>query len=482
MRAFYLPAGTTLARYELVRPIGRGGNGVVYEAFDALLSRRVALKVCAMPDAGALARHHEERFLREARAAAHVRHPNVVNVFDFGVEGDLAFLVMELVEGETLAALLRREGALGIARTLEILLPILSAAAKLHAHGVVHRDIKPANILLGTGDGAVPKLTDFGLSRFVEEASNLTDSGVTMGTPEYMAPEVTRGLPEASERSDQYALGVVLYECVTGARPFRGATAYDVMQAVVRGAIVPPSTLEPSLPEGFDRAVLRAMHREPRKRFASVDQLAGALVAFASEAVAERWQGEPGGLGYSLAANSARTGEGAPEILVNDGVAIAIRGDVFTALWKAAARIDRIRWAFDIADQVARRHDEGIVALVIVLPSSSPPDHRTMIEWIKCLRNLRRAPRRQATVAVGGGIWQSVVLGVHRVIFRSIPSGAGRLTISGTIDEGIARLLEKASPATPSLLQIQEDVLALHEALDVTPPKMCVSVPRASGL
>lgn len=252
MRRTYLSIGTTIARYAVVRPIGSGSSGAVYEAVDMGLRRRVALKVSPMPGGGALARREEARFLREARAAAHARHQNIVRLFDFGIEGDLAFLVMELVEGETLADRLRCDGAIGVARTLEILLPILSATAGLHAQGVLHRDIKPANILLGCGDGSSPKLADFGLSRFVEEASTLTETGVILGTPEYMAPEVMRSSHEAGERSDQYALGVVLYECVTGTKPFRGATSYEVMHAVVRGMTTLPSVLEPSLPSDFD--------------------------------------------------------------------------------------------------------------------------------------------------------------------------------------------------------------------------------------
>ena len=470
MRRLYLPAGTMIARYELVRPIGSGGNGAVYEAVDGKLGRRVAIKVRPMPGGGALARRDETRFLREARAAAHTRHASVVSVFDFGIEGDVAFLVMELVEGETLALLLRREGALGIPRTLEILLPILSATAELHAQGVVHRDIKPANILLSRGNGPPPKLVDFGLSRFVEEASTLTESGVTVGTPEYMAPEVIRGSHEASERSDQYALGVVLYECVTGTRPFRGETTYEVMQSVVHGAVLPPSALEPSLPKAFDRVVLRAMRREPQDRFESVDALAVALLHHASDGVAERWQRECEGLGRLSSASREWATEEDARISVGDGVAVARRGDVFTVLWKAPARMSRVQWMFDAADEFALQRPQGVLALVIILPSSSPPDAMTVVVCIKRLRKLGPATRRQSSVAVGGGIWKAVVWSVFRAMKLPVLRRAQGATISATIEDGIARLLEKRSNATPSFAEIRADVLALHQALDVSTP------------
>ncbi len=481
MRRSYLPAGRMIARYELIRPIGRGGNGAVYEALDTSLSRRVAFKMLPMADGGTRAQRDKTRFLREARAAAHIRHPNVVSVFDFGIEGDLAFLIMELVEGETLAALLKRKGILGIARALEILLPILSATAELHAQGVVHRDIKPANILLGSADAAPVKLADFGLSRFVGEASTLTESGVTVGTPEYMAPEVTRGSHKASEWSDQYALGIVLYECVTGTRPFRGATSYEVMHAVVHGTLLPPSALEPSLPKDLDGLVLRATHRDPRERFESVDQLAGMLLPLAPEAVADRWQRDREALGRPPSPNRGRTPSDTSRISMDDGVAIARRGDAFVVLWKAPARMSRIQWMFDAADEFASETPQGVLALVIILPSSSPPDAATVVGCIKRLRKLGPKTRRQATVAVGGGIWQAVIGSIYRAMRLPVLRRGAGATISGTIEGGIARLLEKKGTVTPSFEEIRRDVQALHEALDLPVPTIEASAIGDTG-
>src|SRR5579859_4689602 len=242
MESLSLRPGTAVGRYEVVRPLGSGAAGMVYEAVDPSLGRRVALKVLHprvgdATQAGLAA----ARFQREGRAAAQVRHAHVVNVFDFGVQDGSPFLVMELVEGETLSERLRRDGKIPLPRLMEALLPILSAAAELHAAGIVHRDIKPANILLARGGTWDPKLADFGVSRWEDGSPSITHSGTILGTPEYMAPELIRTKQGATELSDQYALGVVLYECATGEKPFAGDTTYELLHAVVTSNPAPPS-------------------------------------------------------------------------------------------------------------------------------------------------------------------------------------------------------------------------------------------------
>src|SRR5579864_1152420 len=192
MHAFRLDAGKTVGRYELVAYLSRGARGMVYEAIDTSLGRRVAVKVLYpwAPD-GEHAGRAAERFLREGRVAARVHHAHVVHVYDVGIDEGLPFLVMELVDGESLAEHLRREGKLTLRRAVELFLPILSGAAELHAAGVVHRDIKPANILLARGARPLPKLADFGISRLEDDGTpTITDTGATLGTPEYMAPEL----------------------------------------------------------------------------------------------------------------------------------------------------------------------------------------------------------------------------------------------------------------------------------------------------
>jgi serine/threonine-protein kinase len=280
--------------YDLVRVIGSGGMGVVYEARHRSLGRRVAIKVMhARLEPGASRDLATARFLREGRAAAQVRHPNVVDVFDLGVHDGVPYLAMELVEGETLAQLLAREGALAPTRVAELMLPILAAVGELHAAGVVHRDLKPANILLSRERGGVcPKVADFGLSRLDDGSAPLTASNVVVGTYAYMSPEQARVSKEATEHSDQYALGVVLYECVTGVRPFQGSAPYELLHAIVHDSPAPPSKRRADVPAAFDAMVMRAMARSPDDRFASVDELGEALLAFATPAVAARWVGE----------------------------------------------------------------------------------------------------------------------------------------------------------------------------------------------
>ncbi|HLK38982.1 MAG TPA: serine/threonine-protein kinase [Polyangiaceae bacterium] len=264
-----------VGEYEIVRPIGEGASSVVYEAVQAG-GRRVALKVLRLPPgAGGIS---AARFVREARAAASVRHPHIVDVLGYGHAAGTAFLALELLAGDTLASLLRETRRLSPERALPLLLPILSAVEALHAAGIVHRDIKPANILLASPD--VAKLSDFGVSRPGDDSPTLTRSHDVLGTPAYMAPElVLFAASVADERSDQYSLGVTLYECVTGRRPFVRSSTYETMQAVIRGNVVPPSLAEPSLPPALDEPILRAMRPDPEERFASVSDFAEALRA-----------------------------------------------------------------------------------------------------------------------------------------------------------------------------------------------------------
>jgi serine/threonine protein kinase len=283
-------SGTKIGSYELVRPIASGGMGTVFEAKHSALGRRVALKVLHTRPAGATdAAREVARFLREGRAAVQVRHPNVIDVFDVGTHQGMPYLVMELVDGLTLRERMMQDGRMELPDVLDIMLPVLHAVAELHAAGVVHRDLKPANILLARGaTGVVPKVADFGLSRSYDDEP-LTRSDTVMGTVEYMAPEQMRGNRNVTESSDQYALGVILYEAATGQRPFVGESAYDLMHAVVTADLVSPSLRNQRLPAAFDGVLARALSREPADRFSCVDDLAEALLPFASEERRRGW-------------------------------------------------------------------------------------------------------------------------------------------------------------------------------------------------
>jgi serine/threonine protein kinase len=283
--------------YRVIRCIGRGGMASVFEAEDERLGQRVALK--QLHPHVAEREGAAERFLREGRAAARVRHPHVVQVFALGGEAETPYLAMELLEGEDLAAILAREKYLSVERALDLLLPVMAAVAAAHDVGVIHRDLKPSNVFVATGPGgrAFPKVVDFGVSKLLvnPDAKDLTASETVVGTAAYMAPEQARAVRNASFRSDQYALGVMLYECVTGERPFTGGSFYEILQAIMTAPLAPPSQVAQrahGVPAAIDAPIVRALSRAAEERFPSVRALGAALLPFASEAARAAWSDE----------------------------------------------------------------------------------------------------------------------------------------------------------------------------------------------
>ena len=265
-----------LDRYELRRAIGTGASGTVYEAWDTVLTRRVAVKVVRL--AGKQKLEIEEllaRFRQEAQVASRLSHPGVVSVYDYGEKDGVAFIVMEFVTGETLKAVLDRGERLALPLVAEIMRGVLMALGHCHGRGIVHRDIKPANIMLPTEGGV--KLTDFGIARI--ENSELTIVGTVMGTPPYMSPEQFSGLEAVDFRTDIWSSGVVLYELLTGTRPFPGDTMTKIRQQVANAPVEPPSRRAPGLPAAVDDLVLRALRKLPADRIPSAEAFAAALQA-----------------------------------------------------------------------------------------------------------------------------------------------------------------------------------------------------------
>jgi serine/threonine protein kinase/tetratricopeptide (TPR) repeat protein len=266
----------TLAHYRVLAQLGKGGMGEVYLAEDLRLGRRVALKV--LPPDLAEEPRHLERFRREARSVAALNHPNIVTLYSVEEVEGLHFLVMEVVEGETLADLLA-SGPMPLERILEIALPLVEALEAIHARGVIHRDLKPRNVMVSR-EGRV-KLLDFGIARLTQvvqaedEASTettLTKAGRIVGTTPYMSPEQLQGRP-ADQRSDLFSLGILLYEMATGQRPFRGKGQLSIAAAILYDTPPPPGTLRPGLPSRFDEIVSLCLAKEPFLRSKSATEL-----------------------------------------------------------------------------------------------------------------------------------------------------------------------------------------------------------------
>ncbi|HXI02771.1 MAG TPA: serine/threonine-protein kinase [Candidatus Saccharimonadales bacterium] len=262
-------------RYERMVCLGRGASGIVYLARDRVIERTVALKVVEFgASLGDEARAElAARSEREARAAGALNHPNIVTIHDAGPGPDERsfFIVMEYVEGETLAHRLE-EGALTPRETVRIGAEIADALEYAHQMGVVHRDVKPANILIRKDN--VAKIADFGVARLV--SSDLTQTGQWVGSPAYMSPEQAQGLP-ADSRSDIFALGVVIYEMLTGTRPFTAETLAGLSYQIIHEEPVPPTITNPDLDPRWNDLLARAMAKKPEDRFASASDLAGEL-------------------------------------------------------------------------------------------------------------------------------------------------------------------------------------------------------------
>jgi serine/threonine protein kinase len=267
-------------RYVIVRLLGAGGMGAVYEARDQVLDKRVALKILHASIAGDP--HIHARFLQEARAASALDHPHVVKSLDFGTHEGAPFLVMEFLEGESFADLLAREGALSPVRALSLLEPVARAIERAHRTGIIHRDIKPDNVFLARGeqgDECVPKLVDFGIARRTQTAElRLTKTSVAMGTPFYMPPEQAMGAKDVSAAADQYAFAVMLYEAVAKSFPHDGESYNELIVNKVTREPRPLNEIQPGIPSPFRDVVMRALSREPAARYPSMDAFRQALL------------------------------------------------------------------------------------------------------------------------------------------------------------------------------------------------------------
>ncbi|MEO8486529.1 MAG: serine/threonine-protein kinase [Betaproteobacteria bacterium] len=276
-----MATGQSLGRYEIRRELGRGAMGVVYEAYDPLIKRVVALKTIREDQLDrAEAPIVIARFRREAEAAGRLHHPNIVSIFDFGDDAGTAYIAMEFVAGRDLKSRFDAGERFATAEAIRLTAQILDALDYAHRHGVVHRDIKAANVFVQE-DGTV-KVADFGIAHL--DSSSLTQAGSVMGTPSSMSPEQILGLP-VDARTDVFSTGVILYQFVTGERPFGGAATTTTMQKVLKEEPLAPSTLNVQLPDAMDAIVKRALAKKPDDRYASAAEFAAALRALAGPRV-----------------------------------------------------------------------------------------------------------------------------------------------------------------------------------------------------
>jgi len=271
-----MAALSKLGKYEIRGELGRGAMGVVYEGYDPLIERVVALKTIRADQlVGENARDIIARFRREAQAAGRLSHPNIVSIYDFGDDAGVWYIAMEYIKGRELKDYFEAHERFTTADAVRILTQILAALGYSHRLGVVHRDIKPANIIL-LPDGSV-KVADFGIAHI--ESSELTQVGTLLGTPSYMSPEQIQGLP-IDGRSDLFSVGVILYQFLTGERPFTGSSTIT-MRKVLEENPLPPSRFNVQLPGVMDAVVRKALEKRADDRYQTADEFAEALQAAA---------------------------------------------------------------------------------------------------------------------------------------------------------------------------------------------------------
>ena len=256
-----------VGRYELIEKIGEGGMAVVYKSRDRLLNRLVAIKILR-PEYTKDAQFVDS-FRKESQAAAGLQHPNIIGVYDVGKEGNIHFIVMELVDGKPLSTIIKNEAPMNYKRAIDITKQVASALSLAHKHNIIHRDIKPHNIMM-TNDG-VAKLGDFGIAKAVSD-STLTETSKIIGSVHYFSPEQARGA-YVDERSDLYSLGIVLYEMLTGTVPFDGDNPVQVALMHINDEITPPSKLVSGIPPALEKLVMKATNKYQSNRYRSADEM-----------------------------------------------------------------------------------------------------------------------------------------------------------------------------------------------------------------
>jgi eukaryotic-like serine/threonine-protein kinase len=273
--------GNTISHYQILEELGKGGMGVVYKARDTHLGRLVAIKI--LPPERVADADRKRRFVQEAKSASTLNHPHIITIYDVESTDQVCFIAMEYVKGKTMRQLIPPNG-MPPGEALKYAVQIADALAALHAKGIVHRDLKPTNVMLG--EGAVVKVLDFGLVKLTERLTGAeegtpstmeqTEEGVAVGTPAYMSPEQVEG-KHVDARSDIFSFGILLYEMLTGQRPFQGGTKLAVASAILNKEPVPIASINSSTPSEIERTVARCLEKDPQRRFQDAADLKIAL-------------------------------------------------------------------------------------------------------------------------------------------------------------------------------------------------------------
>jgi serine/threonine-protein kinase len=348
-----------IGRYQITGELGKGGMGVVYKATDPNIGRAVAIKTVRLDLDGVDGEQVLRRFKNEARAAGTLNHPNIVTIYDAGEQGGIFYIAMELVEGQTLEALLRRQRLLPIEQVIEIVRQVCAALDYAHEHSVVHRDVKPANVML-TPSGGV-KVMDFGIAR---ASTGVTTTGQVLGTPNYMSPEQVTGKC-LDGRSDLFSVGVMLYEMLTGERPFDGQSITTIMYKIVNETPIPPLQLDVTLHPGLNVVVTRARSKSPHERYQSGAELVRDLLDY-----------------QSLATHTAAAQPLAPAAFSNDSPTVVLDAPPSVSIGTGQAAASAARQAYVTGAAAPATASEPTPAAGPVALPTPVPRKKGLSKWI----------------------------------------------------------------------------------------------------
>ena len=393
--------------YKILGELGRGAMGIVYKAHQTRADRTVALKVMLNSDQ---ARTEEvSRFQMEAQSAARLQHPNIVQIYEVGQVDETPYFTLEFVEGGTLARKMAKQ-MLTASESAKMMLTLSTAMAYAHGRGVIHRDLKPANILVAK-DGT-PKIADFGLARRTDDVSHLTIDGTILGTPNYMSPEQASGKQaEIGPLSDVYTLGAILYELLIGRPPFKGATAWEVIQQVRTAEPAPPSTLQPGIARDLETICLKCLQKEPEKRYGSSQAMAEDLQRFLNN---EPILARPIGTGERLVRLCRRYPREAQLI----GIVVGLMFLLTLGAVATAYRINKDR------EKLSKQRDEITVQRDAIATEKSISDQRLVTYRSTVSQLANRAPNLLQDAPLGAGTREEFFGLVREILDRSEDTGA----------------------------------------------------------